>query len=158
MCQEVKMHESWKPVAGKGLCNLSMKVTKNIKAVLRASMKPFLKSFIFCRSSNTSECKESDEEIYRSVYRDYRRELRISKSKHEKVTKYINEIFVALAKYDTRFEFDPMSIDDHRFEVISDNELRVTCQLINFSKRNFEVDGNASEGRVQIRLVADANG
>ncbi len=64
----------------------------------------------------------------------------------------MNEIFRALANYDVRFEFDLLSVDDHRCEVVSPGELRLTCELKHISKRSYKVEGDASDGRVQIRL------
>lgn len=87
--------------------------------------------------------------------RDYNKVLKISRSKYEKVAEYINEIFHSLANYDVRFEFDPMVVGDHKCEIVSDGELRFICQLKHFSEENFEVIGDASDGRVQIKLRDD---
>ncbi|XP_028390875.1 uncharacterized protein LOC114515773 isoform X2 [Dendronephthya gigantea] len=107
------------------------------------------------KGSQSTDLK--DEEIYNSVHRVYRRELRISKSRYEKVAEYINEVFLALANYDARFHFDPMSIDDYQCEIVSPSELRVICELKHLSKFSYEVDGEASDGRVQIRLRDDVH-
>jgi nucleotidyltransferase/DNA polymerase involved in DNA repair len=113
---------------------------------------------IFYRSSQSlgfKESKESDEEVFRAVDGDYQKELKISRSRFEKVALYMNEIFRALASYDVRFEFDPLSVDDHRCEVVSPSELKLTCELKHISKRSYKVEGDASNGRVQIRLRDD---
>lgn len=81
--------------------------------------------------------------------------MRISRSKYQQVAEYINEIFRALANYDARFEFDPMSFDDHRCEMVSTSEIKLTCELKHISKRDYEVDGDASNGRIQIKLQDD---
>ena len=83
--------------------------------------------------------------------------LNISRSKYDKVAEYINEIFRSLVSYDVRFEFDPMVIDDHKCEIVSESELRFICQLKHFSEQSFEVIGDASDGRVQIKLRDDAH-
>ena len=111
----------------------------------------------FHRSSHSSGFKEDEEEIFRSVDRDYRRELRITRSKCEKVVEYINEIYRALANYDLRFDFDSMSVDDHRCEVVSASELKLTCELKHISKRTCEVHSDSSNGRIQIKLRDDVH-
>lgn len=113
--------------------------------------------YYFDRLNHSPDFKENDEEIYRAVHRDYKRVLNISRSKYEKVAEYINEIFRSLANYDVRFEFDPMVIDDDKCEIVSQSELRFICQLKHFSEQSFEVIGDASDGRVQIKLRDDAH-
>jgi hypothetical protein len=115
----------------------------------------FVELFILCRSNHSTGVKENEDEIFRTVDRDYRRELRITRSKYGKVVEYINEIYRALANYDVRFDFDPVSVDDHRCEVVSSSELKLTCELKHISKRTCEVHGDTANGRIQIKLRDD---
>ena len=113
--------------------------------------------FSLCHRLSRPTFKESDEEIFRSVYKIHRRETRISSGRFEKVAEYINDIFHALASYDARFDFDPMSIEDDRCEIVSASEMKYICELKHISKGDYEVDGDGSDGAVKIRLLDDHN-
>lgn len=99
--------------------------------------------------------QEAQEKLFRTVDRHYQTERNFLSKQFEKVAVYINDIFCALANHDARFEFDPLSLDDYRCEMVSATEINLICELKGFPECGFEVQGDGANGTVKIRLTDD---
>lgn len=111
------------------------------------------KEFSKRRRSNATDLKETDEKLFRTVDHHYQTEMHTLTSHFEKVAFYINDVFCALANHDVRFEFDPLSLDDCRCEIVSASEINLICELKHLPDCSYEVHGNGSNGAVRIRLA-----
>lgn len=66
---------------------------------------------------------------------------------------YVDEVFCALAKYDKRFDFDPIPFEDNRCEIISSSEIKLVCELKNFPNNCYKIVGDIENGEAQIRML-----
>lgn len=72
-----------------------------------------------------------------------------------KAAAYVNDLFMAMANYDIRFLFDPMSLDDCRCEMMSSNEINLLCTLKEVPIDSCILKGEVTRGAVMIEVAED---
>ena len=70
----------------------------------------------------------------------------------DKAAAFVNGVFCSLANLDVRFEFDPLSLDDCRCEMVSMNEHNLLCILKQLPYEDVDVVGDGSTGAVHVRF------
>ena len=74
------------------------------------------------------------------------------RDRFEKVAVYINDVFDALANYDARFGFDPVTIDDCRCEIVSHSEMNLICEIKHLPQCCYQAQTDGLDGTVKIQL------
>ena len=75
-----------------------------------------------------------------------------TQSTFDKLSPLVNEIFIALANYDVRFEFSLLSLDSCKVEKVLENEYNVLCPLQELPEDNLRLEGKDGTGVLAVRL------
>lgn len=75
-----------------------------------------------------------------------------TQSTFDKVSPLINEVFIALANYDVRFDFSLLSLDSCNVEKVIANEYNVLCPLKELPEENLRLEGKDGTGVLTVRL------
>ena len=81
-------------------------------------------------------------------------EIRV-RSGFDKAAAFINGLFCDLASIDVRFEFDPVSLDDCRCEIVTFNEFNLMCTLKHLPYEEMSLEGDAKRGALKVKLADD---
>ena len=65
----------------------------------------------------------------------------------------INELFMTMSNYDVRFYFDPISLDDCRCEIMSNNEVNLLCTIKECPVQSCILQGDVTSGAVMIKIA-----
>ena len=71
----------------------------------------------------------------------------------KKAAASINDLFMTMSNYDVRFQFDPISLDDCRCEVMSKNEVNLLCTVKEFPMQSCTLQGDVTSGAVMIKIA-----
>lgn len=103
-------------------------------------------------TSREKMAAELNEKIVKNVNSLMLEDKAKTQSTFDKVSPLVNEIFIALANYDVRFEFSLLSLDSCKVEKVLENEYNVLCPLQELPEDNLRLEGKDGTGVLTVRL------